>query len=57
MIKYILFLAKPVNENRYKNTFEELDPIGSGSFGTVFKVKSRINGKIYSIKKLSLDGK
>ncbi|XP_021573771.1 interferon-induced, double-stranded RNA-activated protein kinase-like [Carlito syrichta] len=37
---------------RFVNDFEEIQPIGLGGFGHVFKAKHRIDGKIYAIKRI-----
>ncbi|CAG2168207.1 unnamed protein product [Oppiella nova] len=37
-------------ENNYINLFEELSVIGSGGFGTVFKMKHRFDEHIYAVK-------
>ncbi|CAG2167093.1 unnamed protein product, partial [Oppiella nova] len=41
-------------ENHYKSFFEELsdNPIGSGGFGTVFKVRHRFDEHIYAVKRI-----
>ena len=43
--------------SRYENDFEELDKIGEGGFGEVFKARHRIDGNIYAIKKIKLQSK
>ncbi|KAI6244165.1 putative serine/threonine-protein kinase GCN2 [Aphelenchoides fujianensis] len=40
--------------SRYKEEFEEFERIGSGGFGSVFKVRSRIDRQFYAIKKIPL---
>jgi serine/threonine protein kinase len=40
--------------SRYANDFEELDKIGEGGFGEVYKARHRIDGNIYAIKKIKL---
>ncbi|CAG2109595.1 unnamed protein product [Medioppia subpectinata] len=35
----------------YHNTFDELDQIGKGGFGTVFRVRHRWDGIVYAVKK------
>lgn len=37
-------------ESRFEHDFEVLKAIGSGSFGTVHKVKSRLDGLLYAVK-------
>ena len=52
----IVNLSENISEeyslNRYKTRFEELAPIGSGSFGEVFKVKHRFDDQLYAVKKV-----
>ena len=43
--------------NHFQNLFEELSAIGSGGFGTVFKVKHRFDEHIYAVKRVQLKGK
>lgn len=38
---------------RFNNDFEDIEEIGSGGFGQVFKAKHRIDGKTYAIKRVS----
>ncbi|CAG2113380.1 unnamed protein product, partial [Medioppia subpectinata] len=40
------------NDGNYKTQFIELEEIGSGGFGTVFKVKHRLDDKIYAVKRV-----
>ncbi|CAG2161405.1 unnamed protein product [Oppiella nova] len=44
-------------ENPYKNQFIKLSdkPIGSGSFGSVFKVKHKIDEQIYAVKRIEIN--
>lgn len=37
---------------RFKNDFEDIEEIGSGGFGQVFKARHRIDGKMYAIKRV-----
>lgn len=37
---------------RFKNDFEDIEKIGSGGFGQVFKARHRIDGKTYAIKRV-----
>jgi len=47
-----------VNLNsRYANDFEELEEIGRGGFGIVYKARHRLDGNIYAIKKIKLSEK
>jgi hypothetical protein len=52
------FNSKP-NEtlSRYKSDFLELEPIGGGSFGTVYKVMNKSSKQIYAIKRIFLNEK
>lgn len=40
--------------SRYKQDFEELEKIGEGGAGRVFKARHKIDGNIYAIKKVKL---
>ncbi|CAG2174199.1 unnamed protein product [Oppiella nova] len=42
------------HENHYKSLFIELSAIGSGGFGTVYKVKHRIDEHIYAVKRVQI---
>ena len=44
------------HENHYKSLFIELSAIGSGGFGTVYKVKHRIDEHIYAVKRVQIKG-
>ncbi|CAG2168080.1 unnamed protein product [Oppiella nova] len=39
----------------YKSQYDELSQIGSGGFGTVFKVKHKCDGELYAIKKMNIN--
>ena len=43
--------------SRYANDFIEVEKIGQGGFGTVYKARHKIDGNIYAIKKIKLDSK
>jgi len=45
-----LAINKPLS--RYRTDFEELELLGQGGFGQVVKVRNRIDGQIYAIKKI-----
>ncbi|XP_058261873.1 eukaryotic translation initiation factor 2-alpha kinase 1 isoform X4 [Hemibagrus wyckioides] len=38
--------------SRYLTEFEEISPLGKGSYGKVFKVKNKLDGQDYAIKKI-----
>lgn len=40
--------------SRYDQDFEELDKIGSGGFGHVYRARHRLDGHIYAVKKIKL---
>ncbi|EFA80222.1 putative protein serine/threonine kinase [Heterostelium album PN500] len=44
-----------VQTSRYHGDFEELQLLGQGGFGQVVKVKNRLDGRYYAIKKIKLD--
>ena len=47
-----------VNLNsRYANDFEQIEEIGRGGFGIVYKARHRLDGNIYAIKKIKLSDK
>lgn len=41
-------------KSRYQQDFEELEALGKGSFGEVFKVRNRLDGRYYAIKKIKI---
>lgn len=42
---------------RFSKDFEDIEEIGSGGFGQVFKAKHRIDGKTYAIKRITYNTK
>ena len=40
----------------YENNFEELEQLGAGGFGEVFKVKDKIVDQFYAVKKITDKG-
>jgi translation initiation factor 2-alpha kinase 4 len=42
------------SQSRYKTDFEELEFLGKGGFGEVVKVRNRLDGRLYAIKKIKL---
>ena len=45
--------APPPPTNRFEYEFETLGTLGAGSFGTVFKVKKRLDGCLYAVKRIN----
>ncbi|CAG9310834.1 unnamed protein product [Blepharisma stoltei] len=45
------------NVSRYYEDFTELNTIGSGSFGTVFQCRHRLDGLLYAVKKVPMTRK
>jgi len=43
--------------SRYKNDFEQLEEIGRGAFGIVYKARHKLDGNVYAIKKIKLSDK
>ena len=43
-----------LENGRYKNSFEEIGFLGSGGFGTCYKVKHRLDSNYYAIKKIRI---
>lgn len=43
--------------SRFENDFEELDIIGTGDFGTVYRCKHRIDGLLYAVKQVKITHK
>ncbi|XP_074844646.1 interferon-induced, double-stranded RNA-activated protein kinase isoform X2 [Carettochelys insculpta] len=48
---------KYTKDNRFINDFEEIEPIGSGGFGNVFKAQNIIDKKNYAIKRVTWSDK
>lgn len=44
-------------DDRFSKDFEDIEEIGSGGFGQVFKAKHRIDGKTYAIKRITYNTK
>lgn len=49
---YSSFYDKNKSDSYYEQCFETIGKIGEGSFGEVYKVRSRDDGKFYAIKKM-----
>jgi alpha-tubulin suppressor-like RCC1 family protein len=43
-------------ESRYVKDFEEIECIGKGGFGSVYKVKNKLDDRYYAVKKIKLEG-
>ncbi|KAG1140239.1 hypothetical protein G6F37_009236 [Rhizopus arrhizus] len=50
-------VSSNIKESRYKTDFEEIEFLGKGGFGEVIKVRNRLDGRLYAIKKIRLDPK
>ena len=46
-----------VKSMSYKRDFDEIQSLGSGGYGTVFKVRHKTSSKFYAIKKVHFSGK
>jgi translation initiation factor 2-alpha kinase 4 len=42
------------NDSRYENDFEELELLGKGAYGAVYRARNRLDGRDYAIKKIRL---
>jgi len=42
------------NVSRYESDFEEMELLGKGAYGAVFKARNRLDGRDYAIKKIRL---
>eukprot|EP00736_Rhodelphis_marinus_P011289 Rmarinus@m.12205 len=47
-------VSKPADVSRYQTDYEELEPIGSGGFGEVWKVRYLHDSQTYALKKVLL---
>jgi serine/threonine protein kinase len=45
----------PNPRGRYKTDYEELDMIGEGGFGRVYRCKHRIDSNTYAVKKMVIN--
>ncbi|TPX34299.1 hypothetical protein SmJEL517_g03036 [Synchytrium microbalum] len=57
------FIEPPLNpylpstiksKSRYQTDFQELELLGKGGFGAVFKVRNRVDSRVYAVKKIRL---
>ncbi|XP_005397956.1 PREDICTED: eukaryotic translation initiation factor 2-alpha kinase 1 isoform X2 [Chinchilla lanigera] len=49
-------IAFEAQTSRYLNEFEELDILGKGGYGRVYKVRNKLDGQHYAIKKILIKG-
>jgi hypothetical protein len=49
-------LIKRLQNDKYRSEFEQLNVIGNGAYGQVFKVKNLLDNDHYAIKKIPLKG-
>lgn len=47
--------TKKENYSRYKNDFQEIKELGTGGFGSVYKVKNCLDGNLYAVKIIDFD--
>eukprot|EP00294_Goniomonas_avonlea_P007754 CAMPEP_0114541278 /NCGR_PEP_ID=MMETSP0114-20121206/1221_1 /TAXON_ID=31324 /ORGANISM="Goniomonas sp, Strain m" /LENGTH=1701 /DNA_ID=CAMNT_0001725507 /DNA_START=110 /DNA_END=5215 /DNA_ORIENTATION=- len=40
--------------SRYEQDFEQVEPLGKGGFGSVFRARNRLDGREYAVKKIRL---
>lgn len=52
--KILTQFKEPIYESRYRTEFIEIEKIGKGGFGTVFKVHNKLDGCLYAIKKITV---
>jgi serine/threonine protein kinase len=45
----------PNSRGRYKNDYEELEMIGEGGFGRVYRCRNNVDSNIYAIKKMVIN--
>jgi len=45
---------KILDDSRYMRDFEELEMIGKGGYGKVYRVKHRLDGEFYAVKKIAI---
>ncbi|XP_006747170.1 eukaryotic translation initiation factor 2-alpha kinase 1 [Leptonychotes weddellii] len=49
-------IAFEAQTSRYLNEFEELAVLGKGGYGRVYKVRNKLDGQYYAIKKILING-
>ena len=50
-------IVKSAMVKRFETAFEQLSVCGEGGFGTVFKVKHRIEDQLYALKRIAIQSK
>ncbi len=53
----ILKNPNALTDSRYTADFEQLERLGQGGFGTVFKVRNKLDGRVYAVKRVLLSSK
>ncbi|XP_057339268.1 eIF-2-alpha kinase GCN2-like isoform X1 [Microplitis mediator] len=48
---------EPTSDSRMKNEFKILESLGEGAFGDVWKVRNKLDLRVYAIKRIALDPK
>lgn len=48
-------LEQILHISRFKSDFDEIELIGSGGFGKVFKSRNKFDGNYYALKRIALD--
>mmetsp|Transcript_22896 Transcript_22896/g.35217 ORF Transcript_22896/g.35217 Transcript_22896/m.35217 type:complete len:80 (+) Transcript_22896:3040-3279(+) len=43
-----------LEQDRYRRTFKEIEVIGEGGFGKVYKVQHNLDSRVYAIKKIQI---
>jgi len=49
-------LIEKLQNGKYENEFQELNIIGKGTYGSVFKAKNTLDNVEYAVKKVKYDG-
>ncbi|NXV81923.1 E2AK1 kinase, partial [Atlantisia rogersi] len=61
-VRFVKFLWQPLEKevlfeaqtSRYLNEFDELARLGEGGYGKVYKVRNKLDGQFYAIKKINI---
>ncbi|EFA76284.1 hypothetical protein PPL_10046 [Heterostelium album PN500] len=51
-LKVLLIFKRSIRRSRYEEDFFELERIGKGGYGSVYKVQNRLDGLFYALKKI-----